>query len=248
MTQLHDIVTSWKGSYTFAYVLICLEQNGGFIMKRSYITLIMMLIISFSLLLFGCKNIRLSTYSDSDSKTKTKKTDQTLKTDENNTADQADTKEKDKGSTEQNSEDAVSATSDGPTTLDIKPEESMEMVVYTVNANFEVEATSAAVPKSSKITPQLIVDTVKEAMAERSLVIGIESVTTEGTAVIVSFYADQPPLSNVGAGYESAILDAIAQSLVENLEDYNKVIYRVEGEAYISGHIELGIDEVYLID
>ena len=47
---------------------------------------------------------------------------------------------------------------------------------------------------------------------------------------------DKAPLTNVGAGFEEAILNAIAQSIADNLDDYNKVIYRVEGGPYKSGH------------
>lgn len=222
-------------------------------MKRSYVKIALMLIIAFSLLVFGCKNIRLSTYNDSDSKSNDKKTGQTQEINENTPSEKKkDTKEddenKDKSNGENEDEDEILGRADSPTSIVLKPTENMELVVYTVNNNTEVVPATAAVPKNVEITPQLIVDTVKEAMAETSLMIGIESVTTEGNAVIVSFYSDQPPLVNIGAGYETAILDAIAQSLVENLDDYNKVIYRVEGEAYSSGHIELGIDEVYLVD
>ena len=35
------------------------------------------------------------------------------------------------------------------------------------------------------------------------------------------------------------------QSLTDNLDDYHKVIYQVEGRPYSSGHIELDVDEVY---
>lgn len=217
-------------------------------MKRYNKKIIMITILSCSLVLFGCKNIRLNTYNDAKSgKTEGQESNLTQPADEKKASDNENyTKENVTEATGDNIE--VIGKADAPTTMVIQPAANMELVVYTVNSDAEVEAATALVPKDSEITPQLIVETVKEAMAENSLMIGIESVTTEGTSVIVSFYADQPPLSNVGAGYETAILDAIAQSLVENLDDFNKVIYRVEGEAYNSGHIELGIDEVYLVD
>lgn len=213
-------------------------------MKRYNKKFTLITIIACSLVLFGCKNIKLDTYNDANSdKTKKQVTSQPI--------------DKTKGSDDEKSgkditpgaesgKDEIIGRADAPVTIMIQPVANVELVVYTVNDNTEVEATTAAIPKDTEITPQLIVDTVKEAMAEKSLMIGIESVTTEGTAVIVSFYHDQPPFSNVGAGYETSILDAIAQSLLENLDDYNKVIYRVEGKAYNSGHIELGIDEGYL--
>ena len=121
-------------------------------------------------------------------------------------------------------------------------------MIYVVNNSTGLDPVTALVPADSEITPQLIVDTVVESMADQSLVVGIESVTTQDDVVIISFYSDQPPLSNVGSGLENAILDALAQSLTDNLDDYNKIIYRVEGNAYKSGHIELDIDEIYFED
>ncbi len=214
-------------------------------MKRYNKKFILILIFVCSFVLFGCKNIRLNTYNDADnSLTPTPESltaDKTL-IDENGTGEEKDnTGTGDSVNMNKNTE--VTA---GPAV--IQPAANAELRVYTVNNSANVEVAIALVPKDSEITPQLIVDTVKEAMAENSLMIGIKSVTTENNTIIVNFYSDQPPFVNVGAGYETAILDAIAQSLVENLEDYNKVIYRVEGEAYVSGHVELGIDEVYLVD
>ena len=144
-------------------------------------------------------------------------------------------------------DDTQQSTEPTPTPSDIQPTANIELPLFSVNVDTgEVEAVTALVPADAKITPDLIVDKVVESMADRSIEVGIESVSLKGDAVIVSFYKDKAPLSEIGSGYEGAILDAIAQSLIDNLEEYNKVIYRAEGEAYVSGHNELGINEVYL--
>lgn len=121
-----------------------------------------------------------------------------------------------------------------------------EFTVYSVNADSgNIEMVTALTPVGSELTPELIVSTVVEAMADQSINIGIDSVTSEGDTVIVSFEKDKTPYSNYGSGYEAAILDAIAQSLLENPDGCNKVIYRVEGEAY-GGSFEMDIDYVYM--
>lgn len=136
-----------------------------------------------------------------------------------------------------------------PTPSIIQPTNNIDLPLYTVNVDTgEIEAVVALVPADTKITPELVVEKVVESMADRSIKVGIESVTTKGDTVIVSFYKDMAPLSEIGSGYEAAILDAIAQSLVDTLTDYNKVIFRAEGEAYVGSHIELGINEIYLQD
>ena len=136
-----------------------------------------------------------------------------------------------------------------PTPSVIQPTKNIDLPLYTVNVDSgDIEAVVALVPADTKITPELVVEKVVESMADRSIKVGIESVTTKGDTVIVSFYKDMAPLSEIGSGYEAAILDAIAQSLVDALNDYNKVIFRAEGKAYVGSHIELGINEVYLED
>jgi len=124
--------------------------------------------------------------------------------------------------------------------------ETKEMLIYGIqNETLESQQVSVSIPKKSKITAEFIVDQVVDVFAENSLDIGIDSVTQEGDKVIVSFKADKAPLTNVGAGVETTILDSISMSLLDNLDTCKNVIFRVEGKAYTSGHIELGIDEVY---
>lgn len=130
----------------------------------------------------------------------------------------------------------------------VEPVATKEISIYSMNeSTLEVEMVTALVPADSEITPQLIVDLVSDSLVDRLITVGIDSVTTEGDAVIVSFKSDGPPLTNVGSGVEDTILNAYAQSLVDNLKDkYPKVIFRKDGKAYASGHFEFGIDEVYL--
>ena len=122
-----------------------------------------------------------------------------------------------------------------------------EISIYTINEEIdEVEAVTALIPADTEITPEIIVEYVADSLADRLIEVGLDPVITRGDTVIVSFKRNQPPIINVGAGLETAILDAFAQSLVDNLDDYKKVIFRIEGNAYESGHQVFGIDEVYL--
>ena len=132
----------------------------------------------------------------------------------------------------------------------IEPVATKEISIYTLNeTTLEVEVVEALVPEESEITPDLIVDMVVDSLADRLVMVGIDEVTTKDDTVIVSFLSDVAPSANVGSGPEGTILDCLAQSLVDNLvnyPDYPKVIFRLEGQAYASGHFEFGINEVYL--
>ncbi len=125
--------------------------------------------------------------------------------------------------------------------------DSIELTVYTVNAEDSNKIpVTARISGENKITPELIVSTVIEALADEGITIGVDKVTEEKDAVIVSFQKDKAPYTNMGSGNEAAILDAIAQSLIDNLTDYSKVIFRVEGKAYVSGVFEMDINDVYM--
>ncbi len=129
----------------------------------------------------------------------------------------------------------------------VQPAATVDLSLYTVNMESGVtEPFTIAVTKDTNITADYIVDKVVESMADRSLEVGIDYVKEDKDAVIVSFYRDKAPLSEGGIIYEGPILDAIAMSLIDNLKEYNKIIYRAEGEAYVSDHIELGINEPYM--
>ncbi len=129
----------------------------------------------------------------------------------------------------------------------IEPVATKEVYIYTFNeTSFNVESAVALVPVDQELTPELVVDTVVDSFADRLVEVGIDEVITKDDTVIVSFKEETAPYMNTGSGLEGSILDSIAQSLVDNFKEYPKVIFRVDGKAYASGHFEYGIDEVYL--
>ncbi|HKL80181.1 MAG TPA: hypothetical protein VJ888_07065 [Mobilitalea sp.] len=211
-------------------------------MKRHNKKFLLIMIIFCMLSLFGCKNVRLNTYKNSDEAkiAKEQEINQNQQEDDNNN------NESPTGSADNDVIDVTDTKE--PTPAAIQPVANTELIIYNVNINAEIETVPVLIPEQHEITPQLVVDTVTASLADNSLTVGVESVTTTGDTVIISFYADKSPSKNIGAGFETSILDAIALSLFDNLEDYNNVIYRIEGNAYSSGHIETDIDEVYLSD
>ncbi|MBE5967846.1 MAG: hypothetical protein E7255_12925 [Lachnospiraceae bacterium] len=191
-------------------------------------------------MLNGCDKIKFNTFNGSKENEKDITTEQGIHQDDEDVMQE---KDKEDASAPAKTEEDTTVT---PIPSDIKPKANKELLVYTIDPDKgEVEAATAMVSEDNEITPELIVSKAAEAMADKSIGIGIDKVTTKEDAIIVSFNSDKPPLTEVGAGIETAILDAIAQSLIENLPDYNKVIYQVQGKAYTSGHIELGLDEAY---
>lgn len=236
MTQLNLIIILIKG---FAVVRL-----RRIVMKRFNNKLILITILTCILILSGCNKIRLSTYDASKEEAGTKVT-----LDQNNKEIPIDGQDNAIKDADISPTIAEPTEKPSPVSVGIQPTANKQLMIYTIDSNSgDIGPSTALIPEGEAITPELIVDTVVESMADESLMIGIENVSTEGDAVIVSFYSDQPPLKDVGGGIETAILNAIAQSLIDNLDNYSKVIYRVEGNAYVSDHYELGINEVYLVE
>ncbi|ROR22375.1 hypothetical protein EDD66_11560 [Mobilisporobacter senegalensis] len=196
--------------------------------KKNFSYMILCILLTMSLTVFsGCK------------KDETKTKEETVTEDTGKEADDItpdDTSDEEKEDTESNS-----TTEETPSVPETK-----DLLIYGIqNETLQSEQVTVTVPKASEITAEFIVSQVVDVFADNSLEIGIDSVTEEGDKVIVSFMKDKAPLVNVGSGVEITVLDSISMSLLDNLDTCKNVIFRVEGEAYASGHVELDKDEVY---
>lgn len=145
-----------------------------------------------------------------------------------------------------NPDTSTNETEKDPTSKDNEKLE-IKLPIYTINdETLETEDAIAYVSADTKITAKVIVDEVVKAFSANSYELKIESVSQEGDTVVVNFKKGSAPVSGVGSSEEITTLDCISYSLLDNLSTCKKVIFRVEGEAYASGHIEYGINEPYI--
>lgn len=145
-----------------------------------------------------------------------------------------------------NPDTSTNETEKDPTSKDNEKSE-IELPIYTINdETLETEDAIAYVSADTKITAKVIVNEVVKAFSANSYEVKIDSVSQEGDTVVVNFKKDSAPVSGVGSSEEITTLDCISYSLLDNLSTCKKVIFRVEGEAYASGHIEYGINEPYI--
>lgn len=122
---------------------------------------------------------------------------------------------------------------------------SKELKIYSINENGEILPVTALI-SATEVTPWLIVDEVINSMEDASYYIKIDTITTDENTVIVSFSSETPPSTGVSEKVETVILDALAQSLLDNLDDYYYVIYQVNSGAYQSEFKSFPIDYIYL--
>lgn len=143
----------------------------------------------------------------------------------------------------QPSSEAVTDTTDGTIS---EEEPTKNLPIYCLQEeSLEREPVIAIIPEDTAIDAEFVVKTVVDAFEERSILIGIDSVISKEDTVIVNFKKDEIPITNVGTSAESGILDSISMSLLDNVKSCQKVIFRIEGEAYETGHMLFGIDEPY---
>lgn len=206
---------------------------------KSRLLLLVFLIATF--LFIGCKK-------DTDYNSTFNEEDKVKVEDTNNETQLKDKKEK------ESENDQLDILEEVPTDQDVdgggsdtNTEKTKMLSIYTVDSeSLELKDVNVMVSDSNEITPELIVNQVISKLAESELIIGIDKLTMKDDIIIVSFKKDEAPFSNTGSSAESAVLDAIGMSLLDNLTEYKKIVYQVEGNAYESGHIELEIDEIYI--
>ncbi len=213
-------------------------------MKRfNKIFLLIIILVGIFMLAAGCKKINFEFFKASDDNTDSEIS--TTTEDDQNSIEIAndDSLETDKIADTEGTEEDIANAAATPTPEGIQPSANVDLSIYTVDAEKGVVVpVTAVIPEVSEITPSLIVEYVVESLADQSINIEIKNVTQEADTIIVNF---DKAFKDMGSGYEAAILDAMAQSLIDNLDDYNKVIYRVNDGAYVSGVFEYGINEVY---
>ena len=129
----------------------------------------------------------------------------------------------------------------------IVPLENLEITIYALNSDsLEKEAVSVLVTVEDELTPEVILEQVTDAMEDEGFYLGINDIIIEGDSVRIDFKSDAAPVIDVGASVESAILDILSQSILDNLPQYKKIYLSIEGKAYKTGHLEFKFDDVYL--
>ena len=129
----------------------------------------------------------------------------------------------------------------------IAPPENKEVTIYTLNPDtMKKEAVTVLMKIESELNAEVIVEHVIVTMEDSGFYIGINEISTEGDTVIIDFASDTAPVCGVGATVEGAILDIIGQSILDNILECKKIIYRMDGQAYQTGHLQFDFDEVYI--
>lgn len=131
--------------------------------------------------------------------------------------------------------------------IDIHLSELTEVFYYTVNPDtFETEAVSSIIKSEFATDSQTLIILISDSLEDAGYEVGIKSAEVDGENVVVVFYPDTCPVTGLTEAEEKAVLDAIAQSLLDNLAEQSGVVFQIMGDAYESDNFSFGPNYVYM--
>lgn len=131
--------------------------------------------------------------------------------------------------------------------FEVQLSEMQEIYFYTVNPDtLETEAVSVFAKSDFTDDPNNLMILIGDSLEDSGYEVGINGAVIEGENVVVDFFPDMCPVTGLTEDEEKAVLDAIAQSLLDNLAEQKGVVFRVMGEAYESENFSFGQYYVYM--
>ena len=120
-------------------------------------------------------------------------------------------------------------------------------LIYTVDASTaKVVRSTVMVRDDTDITPALVIDCIVDSLKDESLNLSFDGVEYSDGVCVVDFDDSIYTIAGKSADLEDAILDCIAQSVLDNVEGCMKIIYRIHNEAYSTVNRHFAYDFVYM--
>lgn len=118
---------------------------------------------------------------------------------------------------------------------------------YTVDAKTDqLRMAAAMLNADQQLTPSLVLSYIVDSLEDSSVILGIDSVITDGDLCVISFDSSIKDISISDPDLEEVILDACAQSIIDNFDDINRICMRILGEAYITEGHTFAFDYIYM--
>lgn len=115
--------------------------------------------------------------------------------------------------------------------------------IYTIDSDTMTLVPVKVKKSTDKLTPEYITSLVEENLDDET--VRVYSVEQENERVYLSFYRDGKPFVKCSKKMENLILNCFANSLLDNLEECKKIVFRCEDKAYKSANYSFKINEVY---
>lgn len=125
-----------------------------------------------------------------------------------------------------------------------KQQSTMETVsIYTIDSDAMTLVPVTVKKEQSKLTPAYITSLVEDSLDDET--IRVFSVDQVDEQIHVSFYSHGKPVKKCSKKMETLILDCFANSLLDNVEGCNEIVFRCENKPYKSENYSFKINDVY---
>lgn len=117
------------------------------------------------------------------------------------------------------------------------------LTIYSIDSD-TMSIIPVSIRKGSKrISAEYIVSLVMDNLSENQ--ISMPAMSKKGKCLFVSFSSTGEPVQGCDKKMEHLILECFSNSLLDNLKDCSKIVFRVEGKAYKSKNYKFDLNEVY---
>lgn len=134
-----------------------------------------------------------------------------------------------------------------PTEEPVRPMELKPVVYYSLNADtFEIEVQKAVVSGSTGVTPEYVLSLISGSMEEIGIEVEYNSAEFMNAAIYIDFNGSSTFLSGVDKMIETNILDASAQSILDNFPGCSNIVFSIDGGPYVTENYSMADDFVYM--
>ncbi|MBR4724902.1 MAG: GerMN domain-containing protein [Lachnospiraceae bacterium] len=117
---------------------------------------------------------------------------------------------------------------------------------YSVSADGRISTASFLVDDSTAITPELILGYFTDALEDESIDIVIDDTSVVDGICRISFDDSIYDVAAMGKQVEQSVLDAAAQSILDNIEDVKGVSFYINGKEYSTKNYTLVLNSIYM--
>lgn len=134
-----------------------------------------------------------------------------------------------------------------PTAIPVKPKELVPLAYYSLNGTtYEKELNKAMVSGKTDTTPDYVLSLFVSSLEEIDIDVSLNETKAEGNTLFIDVQSTSGYLNGADEELETAILDAAAQSILDNFKECEKIIFLTDGGAYKSGNFDFSTDYVYM--
>lgn len=110
----------------------------------------------------------------------------------------------------------------------------------------ELMVATAYVPAESALTPEQLMEFIIDSMADYFIIVDYDSVELDGKVMTVSLTEEIENIAEENETLETAILDAIAQSMLDNIADCSSVSFNIMGGPYHTVNRQFETGYIYM--